>query len=106
MVRVRKIKYRCPGACFHVPEHNIVKVREDTNPGNPGDIAGKERTYLTLTKEKKYMKIFAGIILLIAIPVASAMAQTDTINTQKTMGMQKEITELEKQWAGAIKKSR
>ena len=52
------------------------------------------------------MKIFAGIILLIAIPVASAMAKTDTINTQKTMGMQKEITELEKQWAGAIKKSR
>ncbi|CAN5319589.1 hypothetical protein BH11BAC6_BH11BAC6_07960 [soil metagenome] len=36
LVRVRKIKLGCPGTCLHVPEHNVIKFREDTNLGIGG----------------------------------------------------------------------
>ena len=50
------------------------------------------------------MKIIFSFILSIIISVTSAGAQTDTTNPQNTLQMEKEITELEKQWAAAIQK--
>ncbi|MEO8710545.1 MAG: nuclear transport factor 2 family protein [Parafilimonas sp.] len=50
------------------------------------------------------MKIIFSFILFIIITVTNATAQTGTAKTQNTSQMEKEITELEKQWAATIQK--
>lgn len=50
------------------------------------------------------MRTVVSFILFTALFTANATAQKDTITMQNNMNIEKEITALEKQWAGAIQK--
>ncbi len=48
------------------------------------------------------MRTVVSFILFTALFIANATAQKDTITMQNNMNIEKEITALEKQWAGLV----